>query len=152
MPLREHGAQPRRQTAPAVKVAEERLTFAVLFPGAVEIGVERVGQIARAARRIECVGGAIQVQPLFRDEVFPRRIASGRAAARKRQIPHMQRPQVLLDLCGRRIRLAKRVTNARLQRPREVGLRDGPRPGIRLAMKARDKGGRNDGHSNSIVT
>ena len=75
--LREHGAQPRRQAAPTVVVAEERLE---------QIGVERVGHLAGAAAWIHGVGRAVQNRAVFRDEMVPGgRVALG-AGTRQREL------------------------------------------------------------------
>ena len=60
MTLRQHGREPGAELAAAVEVAEQRLTDAVALAQSVEVGVERIGEIARAAGRIDRVRGAIE--------------------------------------------------------------------------------------------
>src|SRR5262245_44399334 len=76
--LRQHGAQPRRQTAAALKVSKERL--------AVEIRIQRIGEIARTARGVEGVGGTVEDRPVLEDEALPRLLVPGRALTRELEV------------------------------------------------------------------
>jgi hypothetical protein len=69
--LRQHRTQPRRQAAAALKVAKERLT--------VEIRVQGIGEIARTARWVQRVGGAVEDRPVLEDEALPGLLVPGRA-------------------------------------------------------------------------
>ena len=77
-----------------MKVPEERLTFPVTLADAVQVGVEGIGQLARTARRIERVGGAIQHGPVFADEVLPGRLVASRACTRQRQVLEVESTRV----------------------------------------------------------
>src|SRR4029453_19632123 len=88
VPLRQHGAEPRRQTAASVEVTKERSLE--------QLAVDAVGQFPGAASGIERVGRAIERRTLFANEVFPRRLVAGRAAAGKREVFEMQ----LVEVCA----------------------------------------------------
>src|SRR5207244_11759456 len=70
--LSENGAQPRGQAAAPLVVAKERLPLTPGGPDAVQLRVQRIGDLARALRAIERVGGAIQERPVLADESLPR--------------------------------------------------------------------------------
>src|SRR5439155_11441096 len=70
--LREDGAQPRGQTAATLVIPQQRLPFAAAALHAVQIGIQRVGDLARALRAIERVGGAIEKRPVLANEPLPR--------------------------------------------------------------------------------
>ena len=84
--LREHRSEPRRQTAPAVEVAEERPTFAVALGQPEQLSIECVRRFARGARFIDGVSGAIKHRAMFADEVVPGRFVSVGARRRQRQV------------------------------------------------------------------
>src|SRR5262245_50745914 len=69
--LRQDRAQPRRQTAAALKVPKERL--------AVEIRVQGIGEIACTARGVEGVSGTVEDRPVLQDEALPRLLVPRRA-------------------------------------------------------------------------
>src|SRR5205807_270313 len=70
--LSENGAQPRGQAAAPLVVAKERLPLTRGGPDAVQLRVQRIGDLARALRAIERVGSAIQERPVLADESLPR--------------------------------------------------------------------------------
>ena len=84
--LRHQGSQPRGEAAAAVKIVKQRLPGAVLVLQAVELGIQRVGGLARAAARIDRIGRAVERRPELRHEVIPRRVVAKRASARQREI------------------------------------------------------------------
>ena len=113
--LRDQRSQPRGEAAAAVKVAKQRLARAVLFLQAEELGVERVGDLARAAARVDGVGRAVEGRPELGDEVIPRLVVANRAGAREREIRQVQRIEIAIEL-GRRGRAAgKRLGGAALE-------------------------------------
>ena len=71
MTLREHGAKPGPETAPAVKVAEERSSIAVAFLESEEIRVDRIGNVACAATGLERVCRAIQYGAVLEHKMIP---------------------------------------------------------------------------------
>src|SRR5262249_50831408 len=89
--LREHGAQPCREAAAALKVLKQRSALAAAVPDAVELGVQRVGELSRAAARIERVSGAVQHGPVLEDETLPGLRVSCGAQARELQVRRVRR-------------------------------------------------------------
>ena len=87
--LREHGAQPRAQTAAAVKVLEQRPPLAAALDEAEQLAVQRVGQFARTAGGIDSVGRSIEHRTMLADEVLPRAFVPTRAGAGEREILQM---------------------------------------------------------------
>jgi hypothetical protein len=92
-PLREHGAKPRLQRTAAVVIREQRLTLAVTFSNprrlprllarsgqTIQLGVERIRDLARAAGSIEGIGGPIQHRSMLPHEMIPRSLIPRRAA------------------------------------------------------------------------
>ena len=80
-----------------MKVAEERSALAGALGRPVEIGVERIRQLARAARRVERVGRSIERRPVLAHEMLPRGLVAVRAGAGQREILQVQRLQVPLE-------------------------------------------------------
>ena len=74
-----------------MKIPEQRLSRLSALVHAVQIGVQRIGQFARAAGRIERIGRTIEVRPHFQDEVIPCVSVPFRACAREREILQMKR-------------------------------------------------------------
>ena len=89
--LREHRAQPRGEAAPPVEIVKQRAPFAVAFLQTVQVGIQRVGELAGAAAWIERIGRSIQHGPVFEDKSFPGRLVTGRALPRKREIFDVKR-------------------------------------------------------------
>ena len=78
VPLRQHGAKPCAELAAPVKIIEERFSAALGFAQAVQIGVERIGQLARVgilpgAESRDSARGAVKLGAELRDEEIPRR-------------------------------------------------------------------------------
>lgn len=67
-------------------MAEERRALPPVRCQAEQLGVERIGQISRAAARLERVGRSVKRGPLFTDERLPRVFVSVRARAGERQV------------------------------------------------------------------
>jgi len=63
--------------------------MAAPFLRAVEVGIQRIGEIARAAARLERVGGAIQHGPICEDEALPRLLVPRDAQACQLQIVYV---------------------------------------------------------------
>ena len=99
MPLREHCSQPRGKTAAAVKIAEQRAFE--------QLSVNTVGQLTRAPGGVERIRRAIQDGTMFADEVLPRGVIAGGAAARERQVLEMERAKVGASLGASLERLSK---------------------------------------------
>ena len=86
VPLSQHGAQPRREAAPSVEVAKERQPFAVPLPQPEQVRVQRVREVARAARAVDRIGRAVEHRPVLAHEMLPRPFVSLRARACKRKV------------------------------------------------------------------
>ena len=96
------GAAPARraatsQAAAAVKISKQRSAFAVSLLQAEKIGVDRVGQLARAAARIDGVGRPIQDRTVLAHEMIPGGVVALGTGARERQILEVERGQVSLQ-------------------------------------------------------
>jgi hypothetical protein len=126
LPLRQDGAEPRGEAAPAVKIPEQRPTDAVLLVEPVKIGVDAVGDFAGAAAWIQRVSSAIQHGPVFQDEMVPRGFVSGRACAGERQILEVQRAQVSFDVT--RGQAGRGLDGTDFERRSEGCLGQGPAP------------------------
>jgi hypothetical protein len=90
MPLREHGAQPGREAASPVVVAEERGMLPSALVYTEQVGVQAVGQISCVAVRVDGIRGAVERRPQFENEVLPGGIVSVSARARQREVRDMQ--------------------------------------------------------------
>jgi hypothetical protein len=137
MALGKNRAQPRRQTASPVEVAEQRLARVAAGVEAVELGIERIGQVASAARRIERVGSPIERGSMFLHELVPGCFVAGLAGARQGEIFQPERLQVAGELvpigrCGGE--RSRRAPFERLGKGAEVNV---PSLGLRLAMQPR---------------
>ena len=71
-PLREHGSEPRGQTAASVEIAKERSPFALAHGDAVQFAVQCVSQLARAATGLERIGTSIKDGAELTNEMLPR--------------------------------------------------------------------------------
>src|SRR4029079_1648610 len=100
-PLRQHGAEPRGETAPSVEVAKERRPFAVACLQSKQLGVDAVGDLARSAGRIDGVGRAGETGAVLAHHVLPRRLVTACACGRNRQVPEMERAEIALDVGSR---------------------------------------------------
>jgi len=87
--LREHGTQPRAQTAAAVKVLEERSALAAALGEAEEFAIQRVRQFPRTTGGIDGIRCSIQHRTMLTDEVLPGAFVPIRARAGERQIFQM---------------------------------------------------------------
>ena len=123
MPLGQHSAQPGREAAPAMEIPEQRLARLVATRHAVQIGIERVGELACTASRVDRIGAAIQHGSMFADEVLPGFILSGGAAARERQVLEMERFEESLELRTNRV-ACSRMPCSRSHRARRRTFRE----------------------------
>ncbi len=103
VPLRQHGAKPRAELAAPVKIIEQRFSAALGFAEAIQIGVERIGQLARVGvlpGGVTCDGarGAVQLGAELRDEEIPRRGTAEAARASKREVGCVQGVEMRFDL------------------------------------------------------
>jgi hypothetical protein len=73
--LREDRAQPSREAAAALKVPEQRF--------AVQVCVDGIGELTRAAGWVEGVGGAVEDRPVLEHEALPRLLVSSGALPRE---------------------------------------------------------------------
>jgi hypothetical protein len=144
--LREHGAQPRREAAPAVILAQQRCAASFGNACAVEVGVDRVRQFPRAARSVERVGRPIQHGTEFLDEYVPRLFVAIRAPEREREIVEVKSRQELLDLARGRLPPLEGASGGGGERRAEVRLRHSPAFRVAAAMERGDKGIRDRAH------
>ncbi len=138
MPLREHRAQPRGEAASSVKIAKQRLPALAAIVETVELRIQRIGELARTTPPGERVGRAVEPRPLLPDEVFPRRLVSRGAGTCEREVFHVQRRQVAIQLSPGRCLGANRSIDARLERLGKKAGRHMPAAGVRLAVKPFD--------------
>ncbi len=135
--LREDGAQPRGEAAAAMKVAEERSALTVSLLQAEEIGIERIGMLARAAARIERARGAIQHRTKDDDEMVPCGVDTFGTRTGEGEIVEVEAAAVTLDGSGIGSGVRKRFGGAALERGREHGLAHAPLRGLGLLIQAR---------------
>jgi hypothetical protein len=88
-----HGSQPREQPAPAVEVDEQRSRLSIRPREPVQLGVQRISQLAAFVAR-DGSGGRIERGPHFTHQVLPRGVVPRAARARQRQVRHVERRQV----------------------------------------------------------
>lgn len=79
-------------------MSKERLTGVALGPDAEQLAVERIGEVARPAARLECVGAAIERRALLANEEFPGRFIALGTRAGERKVLEMERPEIRGDL------------------------------------------------------
>src|SRR4051812_4542080 len=84
--LREDRAEPGAEAAASLEVAEERAPLCPAFGHAVEIRVQGVGEVARAAAGVEGIGRAVEDWPVFKDEPFPGLLLAGSALTRELEV------------------------------------------------------------------
>jgi len=101
-----------------------------------EIGVQGIGEIASVPSGVECVGRTIQRGSLSQNKMFPRRIVSGRARARKRKILEMEGCDVSLNLAGILDAAGKCALDACLERSGESLSRRAPLRAFCLSIAA----------------
>ena len=102
VPLRQDGAKPRAELAAPVEIIEERFSAALGFAQAVQIGVKRIGEVARGG---VLPGGiaddgsrrAIKLGAKFRHEKIPRGGIAKAACKRQREVGGVQRFQIRFD-------------------------------------------------------
>src|SRR5262249_25333792 len=123
-----------------VVVRKERSPLSVAFVEAVEVRVERVGELARAAARIDRVCGSVEDRPKLAHEVIPRRLAAGGAGDREREVLEVQRFEEPTRLVLPKFAIAGGVCRARDQRTREDVQRYAPSIGAGALVEARGKG------------
>src|SRR6185436_16780308 len=120
----------RRKRAAPVEVSEKRLPFTIAFADAIEVGIERVGQLTRTDARSQGIGGAIQHRPVLADEVLPGAFVTNRASACERQIVEMETTEISAEICW------SRPVGAGLECLREPFQRDGPLLCVRVAVES----------------
>ena len=102
---REDGVQPCGEFATAEKIIEQRFALPGDFAQSVQIGVERISELARRRFAGDGAGGAIEFGAILRDEIFPGCGVSFAAGAGQREIGGLQRIEIILDcawIVGRR--------------------------------------------------
>ena len=114
--LREYGAQPRGEFAATVEIVEERFSAPLVFAQAKQIGVERVGQFARARFTGNGARSAVKFRPKLCDEEIPCRRISFAARRCKGEVGHVERFQIGFDRLIARRRVSKTVRDAALKR------------------------------------
>ena len=98
VPLREHRAQPGGKLAASVKIVEQRtgaLAARAIEP--VQLGIERIGEFARAGFSRRADDGArrrIEQRPVRRDELVPRRLGAALQRTDEGEIFEMERAEV----------------------------------------------------------
>src|SRR4051812_6654900 len=112
-----------------MKIPEQRTPLAVAVLHAKEIAIQRIGELAGAAGRIERICRTIEHWPVRLHEMLPGALVAGGASAREREIFEMQALQISRDV------LRSGAFNARLQRGCELIERHGPAVRLRLAMQ-----------------
>src|SRR5208282_4720262 len=73
MPLRKDGTEPGGELAATMKVVEERLALASGLPQAVQLRVQRVGELAAVRFSCNRARRPIKLRPKLRDKEIPRR-------------------------------------------------------------------------------
>src|SRR5687767_4681491 len=136
MALRQHRAQPGGQAAAPMKVPQQRLADSASLIEAVKICVKRIGKLARGARRVERISGAIQTGPHFEDEMIPGRGVSEHTGTRQGQIFEVERGQVSRHVAWCRAARRKRLGAARFERGRKCRRRYTPTLRLRLTIQA----------------
>ncbi len=127
--LRKDGTQPGRETAATVKIPEQRFTAFARTAHAVELGVQRIGDLTRGAGCVEGVCGAIEDGTVHRDKMLPRSLIADAACAREREIFEVKAAEVSLDLAG-----GCGAHDSPFERLIEHRQRDGPALGVRAAV------------------
>ena len=138
--LREHGSQPGRETAPPVKVSEERTAFAVAFLKPEKVGVNRIGQLTRAAAGVDRIGRSIEHRTILEHEMIPRRLVPIGARTGERQILEVQCQQVPFETLSVLRRVGQCLGRTSLERERERTLGHTPSRGPGLLIETRGKG------------
>jgi hypothetical protein len=141
--LREHGPQPGGEAAPSVKIAKERLPLALALTESEEIGVQRVGEIPRAAGRVDRIGCPVQERTLLKDEVLPGSVVSGLACAGESEIFKVKRAQIAFEIDWRLLSSAEPTLGARQKLIGEALTRDLPPLGACPTVQAVEKPGVN---------
>src|SRR5262249_31322615 len=100
--LREHRAQPGRETAAAVEVAKEGAAAIASALDAQQLGVDVVCEILCAAGGVECRGGASYHRAYLAHEMVPGRFVSVQACRRQREILQMKRLEIAFEVCWTR--------------------------------------------------
>ena len=109
MALGENGAKPGLQRAAAMKIAEEGAIGAAAIGDSIEVGEERIGQVASFGR----IGGTAEnggsrgaeIRPIGGDEVFPGGFGAFGASASESEILEMKAGKEVFELVrvGRRL-------------------------------------------------
>ena len=134
--LSENGAHPGGQAAAAVKIAEQRTAGLTLAGDAVELRIERIGDLAGTAGLVERIRGAIQNGPALGDKVLPRPVVAERAGTRQGHVGEMQTIEVTLEVAPSRQGIRERTLNARLEGIFECVHRQGPARGTCLPVQS----------------
>jgi len=103
-----------------------------------QVRVQRIGEVARTAARIDRVGGAVQQRPLHEDEVLPRLLVSLCARAGEREVFQVQGREIPFDVTRGAV-IPQRPLGAGLERAGEPILRHAPAPGFGLPVEPIDQ-------------
>lgn len=136
VPLREHRAEPGRQTASPVIIGEERAPLPAALGQAEQVRVQRVCQIAGTPAGLERIRGPIKGWPIFANELLPRVLVTVSARAGQREILEVQRAQMTFHCRAIRGLSGERPLDARLQRLGKSLDRDAPARAARLSEQA----------------
>ena len=120
-----------------MKIAEERSTFAVPLLQSEEIGVDRIGELARGAAGIHGVSRSVEDRAVLENEMIPRGLDSRRAGRRQRKILEVERREIALNFRSIAGGIAKRLEGAVLQSGRERCDAQSPPRSLRLPVEAR---------------
>ena len=134
--LREHRAQPSAEPAAAMKIAEKRLTHAVAFGEAEQVGEQRVRQLARAAARVDRIGCTKQAGTVCGQEMIPGRFEPLCARRSQREILHVHRVHIARDLCLAWVAVLERLGDAFVDGRVEFRARQAPRRAVHRSKSA----------------
>jgi hypothetical protein len=135
--LRQHRAQPRAELAAPVEIPEQRLPRAAsAVAHAIEIGVQRVGEIAGVAGGIDGVGRPVEQWPMHGDEGLPRLVLARRTGDGQREVFQMERRHIALGFLRRGRSVRKCVRETDRERGRKGFTRHRPPLGARGVVQA----------------
>src|SRR5688572_5724515 len=135
MPLRQHGTQPGRKTAAAVKIAKERRARGPALVDAIQIRVKRIGQLARTSGWVDRVGSPVQSRTHLQDEVIPRKGVAECTRTGERKIFEVKRTEVGRNRLLRGNAPSKCFCTTCFERGRKRSRRQTPPCGIRRAVE-----------------
>ena len=137
VPLSKHGAEPGRQRAAAVEVAEERSPLAVPLGHSKKVSIQSVGRFAGGTGLVDGVRRSIKDRPMLADELFPGGFISIGARDGEGDVAEVESRGVTFSgPCRRAVR--KGVRDAGLQRRGESIVRHAPSAGVRFLVEPLD--------------